>query len=676
MDKIKVNNQVVSMRKFVKQAKIHAINKCTKQIKFLENRKGNEEQMAKTKRKLQRLLEEVKILKKIKPDSVSKLALSKAKDWKAVLAEKNVPLEERCFAMLANHPPVQESVEKFHSDNSELISKIPELVKEWEEKKSRSSQINKKKQKGQQDNAKDPNKLPIGNENNFHKSNEAEVKSQSTESLESLSDSSDLKSIQNDITEQNLKIKITTKRKESSDNMSDNLDSLSILCSPPKKKFLVVDDAKSNEFDDRLSDSSDPANHQGCQIKEELPVKDATKSDESYKNDSDYSLSDSSDIANHESKQGKEKLPVKDNMKIDQSCKNSKQSKACAVNHQTNLVEKKILLKKKTMNSSNRKGTKVESNREENSGQLQDIRSKLLEISMSKTKVQNKPRNKPLPVLHQLNAGVETDSDDEGSAGAYKKLVNSANVSGTKTKPSFPTKPEVKSKMKAITMIDLNKLQDIDEIPIEKSDSDAEDETDEDSGKQKKDPFFLCDGEPVSESDEDESAEKGIARKRDFPPFKKEPYVNFNKREQRDNLFQKRKFDKHSVNGRNSNFKEKGFTKNKELSFKDNKRNYKRTFDDNSEYRQNKKIQFASKDKFSNRNGTNSFPKNPKEKSFSQNHNRDAKGNSYAPKSDFSNCPKSIKPDDKPLHPSWEAKRKLKEAEKVIFQGKRMVFNL
>ncbi|CAL1297824.1 unnamed protein product [Larinioides sclopetarius] len=658
------------MRKFVKQAKIRAINKCTKQIKFLENRKGNEEQMAKTKRKLQRLLEEIIIFKKIRPDTVSKLALSKAKDWKAILAEKNVPLEERCFAMLANHPPVQESVEKFHSDNSGLISKIPKLVKEWEEKKSRSSQINKKNPKGKQDNSKDPNKLPIGNKKKIHKSNEAEIKHQSTESLENLPDSSNVKSIQNDITGQNLKIKKTDKRKKFSDSMCDNLDSSSIICSPPKKKLLVLDDAESN---DCLSDSSDIANDQANQNKE-LPVKVETKSCLSYTNDSNDSLSDSSDIANHQRSQGKEKLPVNDETKISQSCKDSNQFKACAVDHETNLSENKMLFKKETMNSGNRKDINAESNnKEENSGKSQDIRSKLLEISLSKSTVRNKPNNKHSPSLHQLNAGVETDSDDEDSGDAYKKLDN---VNGAMSKPSFSEKPEVKSKMKAITMLDLDKLQDVDEIPIEKSDSDTEDETDENAGKQKKDPFFLRDGEPVSESDEDESTEKEIPWKRDFPSFKKKPYGNFNKREQRDTSFQRRKFDKHSVNGKNSNFREKGFVKSKEFSFKDSKQNFKRTFGDNSDYRQNKKNQFASKDKFSNRNGNNSFARNSKEKSHSLIRNSNAKGNNYPPKPNLSNSLSTIKPDDKPLHPSWEAKRKLRETQKVVFQGKKTVFKL
>ncbi|KAF8771790.1 Serum response factor-binding protein 1 like protein [Argiope bruennichi] len=613
------------MRKFVKQAKIHAINKCTKQIKFLENRKGNEEQIAKTKRKLQRLLEEVNILKKIKPDSVSKLALSKAKDWKAVLAEKNIPLEERCFAMLANHPPVQKCVEKFHNDNSELIPKIPELVKQWEEKKSKRSQMLKQKQKVKQNDVKNPNTVPIGNKNNFHKSSEIQTECQNSESLESLPDSSDIKNFQKDTSQQNLKNEKAVRRKVSLNNASDNLVSVSIPNCRDEKKLLTIDDAESDD-------------------------------------ESDASLSNSSDFSNHLSNQVKEKT------NNDKSYKHSKKSETSVLDPETNLAQEKVLLK------SNSKEPIIKSDKEGNSEKMQGIRSKLLEISMSKTKVQNKPRSKSSTIFQQSNAGEK--SDDESSVEKYKMADKNANISNTKAKPSLPINLEVKNKIKAITMLDLNELQDVDEIPIEKSDSDIEDENSEDSGKQKKDPFFLRDGEPVSESDEDETVERETMRKRDFPSFKKKQYGAFNKREQRDHSFPKSKFEKHSMNGRNSSFRENSFMKNKkESTFKGNKRNFKQTFDDNSEYRQNKNFKFASKDKFNKRNGLNNFAKNHEEKTFSQNHSRDSKWSSHSSKPNLSNSPQKNKPDDKPLHPSWEAKRKLKEAATLKFQGKRMVFN-
>lgn len=145
MEKIKINNQVVQMRKFVKQAKVHTINKLVKQIKLLQNRKGNEVQINKAKRKAERFLETVTLMKKIKPDDVSKLALSKAKDWKNELQRKNCPLHDRCIAMLANYPAVQKEVETFHIANQELVLKITDLLKQWEEKNKVSKDLPKTK---------------------------------------------------------------------------------------------------------------------------------------------------------------------------------------------------------------------------------------------------------------------------------------------------------------------------------------------------------------------------------------------------------------------------------------------------------------------------------------------------------------------------------------------------
>ncbi|GIY37631.1 uncharacterized protein CEXT_369601 [Caerostris extrusa] len=134
MDKVKINNQVISMRKVIKQVKIHAIHKVTRQVKLLMARKGPEEKLAKSKRKLDRLLELITCLKKCQPDPVSKQALMKAKKWSEILANKNIAVEEKCVAILANHPLVKESVRKFHDENSELVPNIVTLIKQMEEK--------------------------------------------------------------------------------------------------------------------------------------------------------------------------------------------------------------------------------------------------------------------------------------------------------------------------------------------------------------------------------------------------------------------------------------------------------------------------------------------------------------------------------------------------------------
>jgi hypothetical protein len=51
------------MRKSVRQARVHVINKLTKEVKRLRERKGPETSQVKAKRKADRFLEEIKLLK-------------------------------------------------------------------------------------------------------------------------------------------------------------------------------------------------------------------------------------------------------------------------------------------------------------------------------------------------------------------------------------------------------------------------------------------------------------------------------------------------------------------------------------------------------------------------------------------------------------------------------------
>ena len=51
------------MRKSVRQARVHVINKLTKEVKRLRDRKGPENIQVKARRKAERYLEEIKVLK-------------------------------------------------------------------------------------------------------------------------------------------------------------------------------------------------------------------------------------------------------------------------------------------------------------------------------------------------------------------------------------------------------------------------------------------------------------------------------------------------------------------------------------------------------------------------------------------------------------------------------------
>lgn len=55
--------QIVCMRKSVRQAKVQIINRLISQIKKYKNRKGNPKDQEKAKRKADRILDEIQVLK-------------------------------------------------------------------------------------------------------------------------------------------------------------------------------------------------------------------------------------------------------------------------------------------------------------------------------------------------------------------------------------------------------------------------------------------------------------------------------------------------------------------------------------------------------------------------------------------------------------------------------------
>ncbi|GFT55989.1 uncharacterized protein NPIL_636531 [Nephila pilipes] len=507
MDKCKVNQEVVLMRKFVKQARIHVINKCTKQKRILERQKGNAEQPEKSKRKLERLLLEINILKKIKPDLVSRMALLKEKDWEAVLKEKNIPLEERCFAMLAIHPSVQAAVEKFYSENEKLLPKIAFLMQDWEQKSQRANEIRKYIK----------NKQVINKE---------------------------------------------VKKNENSQSIQSRLRTLSMINS--KELWNLNKTSPANANSDLFS--------KNCTLLEKDELKHLNL------NISENNVS-------------QEDLEIKNDI------------------HETSGNQKKCQSKISENFSNNLQPIEVKKTSDNEMFSNDDHQSEKDSVSMS---------DEDLPNLHDTvsptkNLNLNTDY------------------------PSFKPKPDTNSKLKAVTILNLNELQDLDEITIENSNTDMDEETDEHSKKQKKDPFFLREGEISSENDDDKD-ERQDNRKQNFSTFEKKPFNNFSARYSK-NIFHR------SNNEFHQNKKFKPFTTDKE------------THDD---------IQRNKYDSIV-------LNKNLKGKAFIQNPHKDSK-NSYPSKHNSNGSGKKAEMDDKPLHPSWEAKRKLKEAANAKFQGKRIVF--
>ncbi|EDL09926.1 serum response factor binding protein 1, isoform CRA_b, partial [Mus musculus] len=73
---LNLNNEVVKMRKEVKRIRVLVIRKLVRSVGRLKSKKGTEDALLKNQRRAQRLLEEIHAMKELKPDVVTKSALS------------------------------------------------------------------------------------------------------------------------------------------------------------------------------------------------------------------------------------------------------------------------------------------------------------------------------------------------------------------------------------------------------------------------------------------------------------------------------------------------------------------------------------------------------------------------------------------------------------------------
>ncbi|XP_026463004.1 serum response factor-binding protein 1-like [Ctenocephalides felis] len=108
MNKAELNNEIVLMRKTVRQAKVHIIRKLVREIRILKE-KTKPEGGDKFKAKADRLYEELTIIKKLDCDVISKHALTLTEDPKKILS-KAESLHDRALNRFAVHKSVCDKV--------------------------------------------------------------------------------------------------------------------------------------------------------------------------------------------------------------------------------------------------------------------------------------------------------------------------------------------------------------------------------------------------------------------------------------------------------------------------------------------------------------------------------------------------------------------------------------
>lgn len=130
------------MRYDVRRSKVHMINKLSRQAKLLKNKKGTEEQVGKNKYKAERLIKEISLIKQIKNDEVSRLALITAvEELQKIQNDTKLLLVTRSMAKLAMHKFIVASVDEFRRKHPDWQQLLPSLLEK--QKKTKQVKVDK-----------------------------------------------------------------------------------------------------------------------------------------------------------------------------------------------------------------------------------------------------------------------------------------------------------------------------------------------------------------------------------------------------------------------------------------------------------------------------------------------------------------------------------------------------
>lgn len=113
MGKVEANNEIIRMRRLVRQARVCVIHKLTREVKTLRMKHGTEKQQEKNKRKADKLISEIHALKKIKVDCITKFGIANKKSLQEILQTKNVKENIRIMARVTDNKALKNAIIKF-----------------------------------------------------------------------------------------------------------------------------------------------------------------------------------------------------------------------------------------------------------------------------------------------------------------------------------------------------------------------------------------------------------------------------------------------------------------------------------------------------------------------------------------------------------------------------------
>ncbi|RZF45189.1 hypothetical protein LSTR_LSTR009960 [Laodelphax striatellus] len=146
LNKFTLNNEIVLMRHDVRKARVCLAHKLTRTIQSLRKGKGSKEPTEKDLLKADKLLEEIRTLKKLKVDNITKTLLVYVDDPGKVLSDIRKSLEDRVMAKMFTIKSMGTSISKFRRKYPNWLEEVPALLKTM--KKKSKTKIKEIPQKG------------------------------------------------------------------------------------------------------------------------------------------------------------------------------------------------------------------------------------------------------------------------------------------------------------------------------------------------------------------------------------------------------------------------------------------------------------------------------------------------------------------------------------------------
>merc|ERR1711972_248383 len=128
LDKITFNNQLVCMRKAVTAAKTKVTRQLIRHVKRLRETLAKGE-TKKNNNKLDKILDELKEIKHLEKDEISKFAIVNTKSFSEGMNNMNLTSRDRCLLRISTNKQITDVVEKFRKKYPEWESQVPFIIK-------------------------------------------------------------------------------------------------------------------------------------------------------------------------------------------------------------------------------------------------------------------------------------------------------------------------------------------------------------------------------------------------------------------------------------------------------------------------------------------------------------------------------------------------------------------